>query len=66
MGYSGQGTPRDFFRSTSSCHTRYPCGGLGRRQFLGRPPRLPALAGMPMSYVSAQEPKAAAGKADAE
>src|SRR3954463_16158944 len=44
---------------------RYPCGGLGRRQFLGAAAAAPVLAAMPTSYVSAQEAKAAAGKADA-
>src|SRR5206468_2365893 len=38
----------------------YPCGGLGRRQFLASTAALPVLAGL---HVSAQEPKAAAGKA---
>jgi hypothetical protein len=42
---------------------RYPCGGLGRRQFLAAAAAAPALAGMPITYVSAQEPRAAAGKA---
>ena len=44
---------------------RYPCGGLGRRQFLGAAAAAPALAALPTSYASAQESKAAAGKADA-
>ncbi len=35
---------------------RYPCGGLGRRQFLGAAVALPALVGR---IASAQEPKAA-------
>jgi Domain of unknown function (DUF362) len=39
---------------------RYPCGGVGRRQFLAGAAALPALARL---HVSAQEPKAAAGKA---
>jgi hypothetical protein len=39
---------------------RYPCGGLGRRQFLAGAAAMPVLAGV---HVSAQEPKAAAGKA---
>jgi hypothetical protein len=39
--------------------------GLGRRQFLTAAATIPALAGMPLAYVSAQEPKAAAGKAGA-
>ncbi|RUL88529.1 DUF362 domain-containing protein [Tautonia sociabilis] len=37
---------------------RYPCGGLGRRQFLAGAAALPAIAG---ARVSAQEPQAAAG-----
>jgi hypothetical protein len=41
-----------------------PCGGLGRRQFLSAAAAIPAMAGMPVSYVSAQEPKAASGKAE--
>ncbi|HEV3163265.1 MAG TPA: DUF362 domain-containing protein [Isosphaeraceae bacterium] len=41
---------------------RYPCGGIGRRQFLASAAVLPALTGL---YASAQEPKAAAGKAEA-
>jgi hypothetical protein len=40
---------------------RYPCGGIGRRQFLAGGFALNALAG---TLVSAQEPKAAAGKAE--
>jgi Domain of unknown function (DUF362) len=40
---------------------RYPCGGVGRRQFLASGLAMGALAGQ---IVSAQEPKAAAGKAD--
>ena len=40
---------------------RYPCGGLGRREFLAGAAAIPALAGL---HASAQEPKAAAGKAD--
>src|SRR5262245_10413147 len=39
-----------------------PRGGLGRRQFLSTAAAAPALAAMPLCYVSAQEPKAAAGK----
>ena len=35
---------------------RYPCGGIGRRQFLAGAAALPALAGL---HASAQEPKAA-------
>ena len=38
----------------------YPCGGFGRRQFLAGGMVMNALAG---TLVSAQEPKAAAGKA---
>src|SRR3954451_3538615 len=39
---------------------QYPCGGIGRRQFLAGAAALPVLAGL---HVSAQEPKPAAGKA---
>src|SRR4051794_5683119 len=39
---------------------RYPCGGLGRRQFLAGAGALPVLAGL---HPSAREPRAAAGKA---
>jgi hypothetical protein len=39
----------------------YPCGGVGRRQFLAGGLAVNALAG---AFVSAQEPKAAAGKAE--
>ena len=42
----------------------YPCGGLGRRQFLSAAAAIPAMAAVPVSYVSAQEPKAASGKAE--
>ncbi len=42
---------------------RYSYGGLGRRRFLTAAAAAPALAGMPIAYVSAQERKAAAGKA---
>ena len=38
-------------------------GCLGRRQFLAVGAAVPALAGMPLTYVSAQESKAVAGKA---
>src|SRR5581483_3388768 len=38
---------------------RYPCGGLGRRQFLAGAAGLPTLLG---AHVSAQEPRVAAGK----
>jgi hypothetical protein len=41
---------------------KYPCGGLGRRQFLATAAAIPAMAGIPVSHVSAQEPKAAEGK----
>ena len=37
-------------------HKRYPCGGIGRRQFLAGAASLPVLAGL---HASAQEPKAA-------
>ena len=37
---------------------------FGRRRFLAAGAAIPALAGMSLSHVSAQEPKAAAGKAD--
>jgi hypothetical protein len=36
-------------------------GGVGRRQFLAAGAAVPALAGVSFTYVSAQEPKAAAG-----
>jgi hypothetical protein len=39
---------------------RYPCGGLHRRQFLAGAATLPMLAGV--QHVSAQEPRAAAGR----
>jgi hypothetical protein len=39
-------------------------GCLGRRRFLAAAASAPALAGMSLSYVSAQEPRAAGGKAD--
>jgi hypothetical protein len=41
-----------------------PCGGMGRRQFLSAAAAIPAMAGMPVSYVSAQEPRSASGKAE--
>ncbi|MGP0069825.1 MAG: DUF362 domain-containing protein [Isosphaeraceae bacterium] len=41
-------------------------GGLGRRQFLVAGAAMPAVAGMSLTYVSAQEPRAAAGKAGAD
>ena len=40
-------------------------GAIGRRQFLAAGATMPALAGMSLTYVSAQEPRAAAGKATA-
>jgi hypothetical protein len=40
-------------------------GGMDRREFLSAAPAIPVLAGLPIAYVSAQEPRAAAGKADA-
>jgi hypothetical protein len=40
-------------------------GGLGRRRFLAAGAAMPVLAGMPLAYVSAQEARAAAGKAGA-
>jgi hypothetical protein len=43
---------------------REPGGCLGRRQFLALGATAPALAGMSLSHISAQEPRAAAGKAD--
>ena len=43
--------------------TRYPCGGLGRRQFLAGAAALPALA---VQHVSAQEPRSAGGQPVAE
>jgi hypothetical protein len=43
-----------------------PCGGMGRRQFLSAAAATPAMAAMPVSYVSAQEPRAASGKAEAK
>src|SRR5262249_29487607 len=41
-------------------------GGLGRRQFLAAGAAVPALAGLSLTYASAQEPRAAAGKAGAD
>ncbi len=35
---------------------------IGRRHFLAAGAAIPALAGMSLTYVSAQEPKAAAGQ----
>ena len=43
---------------------REPGGCVGRRRFLALGAAVPALAGMPLTHVSAQEPRAAAGKAD--
>src|SRR3954468_12826809 len=40
---------------------RPPCGGFGRRRFLAGASALPVLAGL---HVSAQEPKAAAGRVE--
>jgi hypothetical protein len=40
--------------------------GLGRRQFLAAGAAFPALAGIPLSYASAQEPRATTGKAGAD
>jgi hypothetical protein len=45
-------------------HREYEPHGLGRRQFLAAGAVVPALAGVPLTYVSAQEPKAAAGKVE--
>jgi hypothetical protein len=46
-------------------HHEHASRGLGRRQFLAAGAAVPALAGMSLTYVSAQEPKAAAGKVEA-
>ncbi len=46
-------------------HHEPTSGGLGRRQFLAAGAAVPALAGMSLTYVSAQEPRAAAGKVEA-
>jgi hypothetical protein len=46
-------------------HHEHASGGLGRRQFLAAGAAVPALAGMSLTYVSAQEPRAAAGKPEA-
>ncbi len=46
-------------------HHEHASGGLGRRQFLAAGAAVPALAGVSLTYVSAQEPKAAAGKVEA-
>ena len=45
-----------------SCHKHHPAG-VDRRGFLAAGAAIPALAGMSLAYVSAQEPKAAAGRA---
>jgi len=42
---------------------RDPRGGMARRDFLSAAAATPAVAGIPISFVSAQEPKAATGKA---
>jgi hypothetical protein len=41
---------------------RNPCRRLVRREFLGAAAVVPVLSGLPISHVSGQEPKAAAGK----
>ncbi len=46
-------------------HHEHVPGCLGRRQFLAASAAVPALAGMSLTYVSAQEPRAASGKAGA-
>jgi hypothetical protein len=46
------------------CHEHHATG-VGRRGFLASAAALPAVAGMSLAYVSAQEPKAAAGLAGA-
>src|SRR3954447_13611940 len=46
-------------------HHEHVPGCLGRRRFLVASAAAPALAGMSLTYVSAQEPKAASGKAGA-
>src|SRR5262249_47922780 len=53
-------------RSLPMSHHEHESGNrLGRRQFLSASAAVPALAGMSLSYVSAQELQAAAGKARA-
>src|SRR5262245_47116491 len=48
-----------------SHHGHHSCGHLGRRHFLAATATAPAMALMPTSYASAQEPKAAsAAQAD--
>jgi hypothetical protein len=46
-------------------HHEHHAGGLGRRQFLAAGAAVPALAGMSLTHVSAQEARAVAGKAGA-
>lgn len=46
-------------------HHEHYAGGLGRRQFLAAGAAVPALAGMSLTHVSAQEARAVAGKAGA-
>jgi Domain of unknown function (DUF362) len=46
-------------------HRDHELHGLGRRQFLAAGAAVPALVGMPLTYVSAQESKATAGPAGA-
>jgi hypothetical protein len=46
-------------------HHEHQSGGLGRRQFLAAGAAIPALAGMSLTHVSAQESRAAAGRAGA-
>src|SRR5262249_13065189 len=50
---------------TMSCHHGRPAG-IDRRGFLAAGTALPALAGMSLTHVSAQEPRAAAGRAGAD
>jgi hypothetical protein len=45
-------------------HCEHEPHGLSRRQVLATAAAIPAFGGMPLTYVSAQEPKAAAGKVD--
>jgi hypothetical protein len=48
-------------------HREYISGScLGRRRFLGLGAAVPALTGISLAHVSAQEPKAAAGKANSD
>jgi hypothetical protein len=46
-------------------HHDHQAAGLGRRQFLAAGAAVPALAGLSLTYVSAQESRAVAGKAAA-